>query len=79
MKGLPWIIDCDSHPVDIHVMPLEDLRPHTATRECWCRPEDDERELACNDGSKQTTDVVVHFALDQRDQYEADGGPRQLH
>lgn len=79
MKGLPWVIDADTHPLDIHVMPLEDLRPHTATRECWCHPVEEERELTCPDGVDRGMEVFVHVALDARDQYEPDGGPLPLH
>lgn len=76
MRGLPWIIDCESHPVDIHVMPLEDYVPHNPSINCWCRPERDYRELTNSDGE---IDVVVHNAMDRRDQYLPDGGHLHLH
>lgn len=40
-----------------HVWPSRDLKPHETSKECWCRPFDD-------DG------VTVHNAMDQREQYE---------
>lgn len=40
-----------------HVIPIEDLKPHTLTRACWCRPRDDEN-------------VIVHNSLDQREAIE---------
>jgi hypothetical protein len=60
---MAWIIDTQSHPLDIHVMPLEDLRPHGPVRHCWCRPEDGEV-----DGYGQ---VVIHKSLDGRERYES--------
>ena len=40
-----------------HVIPLDDLRPHSETPQCWCRPTDDEG-------------VLVHHALDRREYVE---------
>jgi hypothetical protein len=40
-----------------HVIPVDDLREHHASLECWCGPVED-------DG------VVVHNALDGREAYE---------
>lgn len=42
----------------IHITPINDLREHVLTAECWCRPMTDE------DG------LVVHNAMDQRETYE---------
>jgi hypothetical protein len=39
-----------------HILPLNDLRPHTLS-DCWCQPADD-------DG------VIVHNSMDQRERYE---------
>jgi hypothetical protein len=44
---------------DVHVSPLDDLRPHDVPT-CWCCPE---RRGECDN-------VVVHHALDQRELYE---------
>lgn len=41
-------------------MPLHDLRDHETSRECWCKPTEDEDEPR----------VVLHHAMDQREQYE---------
>lgn len=46
-----------------HVIPLDDLRPHAEKIDCWCRP--------TLDG-----DVLVHHALDRREEYEV--GARKL-
>ena len=40
-----------------HVVPLDDLRTHAASRDCWCSPTDDEG-------------VFVHHSLDKRETYE---------
>lgn len=45
-----WAIDGN------HVIPLDDLRPHSLT-DCWCQPFDDEG-------------VIVHNSMDQRERYE---------
>ena len=42
---------------DIHVMPVDDLREHVDSRDCWCRPTYD-------DG------VWVHHSMDLREEYE---------
>ncbi len=40
-----------------HVIPLDDLKPHAETPQCWCEPTDDEG-------------VWVHHAMDRREFYE---------
>lgn len=40
-----------------HVVPINDLREHQESIECWCRP--------IIDG-----DVVVHNSMDRREEYE---------
>ena len=45
-----------------HVTPLDDLRPHDEAQDCWCGPTDD-------DG------VLVHHALDRREEYETGRAP----
>jgi hypothetical protein len=45
------------HTGERHVLPLEDLRPHTHSATCWCGPSDD-------DG------VWVHHSLDRREEVE---------
>lgn len=42
-----------------HVIPLNDLKPHTEMAKCWCHPTDD-------DG------VLVHHAMDNRELWESD-------
>lgn len=45
----------------LHIIPLNDLREHTLSKGCWCEPELDEEGLE---------DLVVHHALDDREQFE---------
>lgn len=45
---------------DIHVLPIDDLRPHERSDRCWCRPKRDDEEPR----------VVVHTSMDQRETYE---------
>jgi hypothetical protein len=40
-----------------HVYPLDDLREHELSLDCWCKPYDDEG-------------VIVHNSMDQREKYE---------
>jgi hypothetical protein len=48
---------------DLHVVPLDDLRPHVESDICWCNPTDD-------DG------LWVHHSLDRREEYER--GEREI-
>ena len=51
----------------LHVVPIDDLRPHECAADCWCRPtQDTERE-----------DVFLHHALDGRERYESGEIPLQ--
>ncbi len=56
---------------DVHVYPLEDLREHQVGQgdgtQCWCGPKRDE----------ECQGVVVHNALDGREEYE--DGSRKPH
>jgi hypothetical protein len=40
-----------------HVVPYQDLKPHVTTRDCWCRPVDD-------------NGAVVHNSMDRRERGE---------
>ena len=51
---------------EVHVMPQHDLRDHETSRECWCKPTEDEDEPR----------VVLHHAMDQREQYEQGRKPQ---
>lgn len=44
-----------------HVVPLEDYRPHSYTRHCWCRPDED---------AVPGSAVWVHNSLDRRELIE---------
>lgn len=47
------------NPEHIHVVPLNDLREHVASTDCWCKPTED-----------AWPDVWVHHAMDKREEYE---------
>lgn len=56
-----WRVDVVHEPEHgIHVVPVDDLREHTCSCTCWCRPVDDHEE----------PDVWMHNSLDQRERYE---------
>jgi hypothetical protein len=44
----------------VHVVPVDDLRDHVCTAQCWCQPTQDEEEPL----------LYVHHAMDQRELYE---------
>ena len=44
----------------VHVIPLNDLREHTASVNCWCQPTED----------GEWPDIWVHHSMDQREDYE---------
>lgn len=46
-------------PTRMHVIPINDLREHEASAECWCNPTPDEEH-----------DLFVHHSLDGREAYE---------
>jgi hypothetical protein len=43
----------------IHVLPVNDLREHTASSDCWCKP-----ALDADDS------IYVHHSMDRREEYE---------
>lgn len=43
--------------MDIHVIPIGDLRDHEESRTCWCRPTPDE----------DAPSVLVHHSMDGRE------------
>jgi hypothetical protein len=45
----------------IHVLPVDDLREHRASVECWCHPTPHEDEPK----------VILHHSMDLREQYES--------
>ena len=55
-----WILHFADLHGDLHVTPVDDLRPHEVCCRCWCRPVRD----------AGTNEVVLHQALDQRERYE---------
>lgn len=53
------MIDSDQ-PGDHHVYPVDDLREHNLSPECWCRPTRDEEHPG----------VWIHNSMDRREEYE---------
>lgn len=45
---------------DFHVVPVGDLREHTVSSGCWCRPTPDDEH----------PNIFIHHAMDQREAYE---------
>lgn len=58
---MPWMIqttaDDRGGAKRFHVIPLEDLREHERSDDCWCHPDHD-------------NGVVTHAALDGREAFE---------
>ena len=48
---------------DMHVLPINDLREHEESRDCWCHPAYDEG-------------IVIHNSMDGREAHEQ-GRPKQ--
>ena len=57
--------ECQSNSGPIHVIPVDDLREHTASPECWCNPTLDDV-----DSETIGDDVWVHHSMDLREEYE---------
>lgn len=39
MRGMTTLTQRNAgHPDDLHVVPLDDLREHEASPDCWCKP-----------------------------------------
>lgn len=43
-----------------HIIPLDDLREHVTSVDCWCHPTPDVDEPL----------VIVHHSMDRREEYE---------
>jgi hypothetical protein len=55
-----------SEPGSWHVVPINDLREHKSSHDCWCNPVQDEEEPG----------VWVHNSMDGREHYDEE---RKLH
>jgi hypothetical protein len=55
---MTWLLA--STDTEIHVTPVDDLRPHDYTSKCWCRPVEDVAE----------PDMLMHNSLDGREAFE---------
>lgn len=60
MKTGGWAVRHDSNTFDEHVVPINDLREHVLSMQCWCKPERDE----------EAPGVIAHNSLDQREAVE---------
>jgi hypothetical protein len=56
-----YVCECEGRtPMKQHIYPTNDIKPHnTDDGECWCNPTIDEED-----------NLVIHNAMDQREQYE---------
>jgi hypothetical protein len=52
--------------LDIHVMPMNDLRAHIEARTCWCEPR-------CEREGEDEAVVVIHASADGRELVEQHG------
>ena len=43
-----------------HVLPINDLRDHIESPNCWCRPKRDEEDQR----------IIIHNSMDNRELYE---------
>jgi hypothetical protein len=50
-----------------HIIPLDDLREHECTPDCWRKPEQDSQEPS----------IYIHNSMDRREEYES--GRLELH
>jgi len=58
---MTWeIVNGNDAPGNRHVIPLDDLRKHRRSIDCWCHPVFDD----------QVPSVVIHNAMDLREQFE---------
>lgn len=48
------------HEGESHILPEADIGDHMVSRECHCKPREDERESS----------VIIHNSYDQRESYE---------
>ncbi len=53
---------------DFHILPIDDLRTHDETRECWCQPRVELAEIA-----ETVNAVVIHNSADGRELVEEHG------
>ena len=63
---MAWEAARGGQGMNIHVMPIGDLREHDCAVDCWCRPTQDD----------ECTEVWVHHSMDEREKYET--GERKL-
>lgn len=52
---------------DVHVLPINDLREHERTRDCWCHPD------CTREPYEEGPVIVTHQSLDGRELIEEHG------
>jgi hypothetical protein len=52
-----------SEPGSWHIVPINDLREHKSSKDCWCNPVQDEEESG----------IWVHNSMDGREHYDEAG------
>ena len=52
---------------DLHVLPINDLREHEETRDCWCHP------AVTGEPYEETDVIVTHNSADGRELIEQHG------
>lgn len=45
---------------NLHVIPIDDLREHISSADCWCKPAQDQ----------SIDNIYIHNSMDGREQYE---------
>ena len=55
----------DEQDVNSHVVPVDDIRDHDLTEECWCTP-----HVEYDSDPVNIHAVVIHVAADEREKYE---------
>jgi nicotinamide mononucleotide adenylyltransferase len=48
------------HKEALHIVPINDLREHIASTDCWCKPTEDVK----------FDDIWIHHSMDKREEYE---------
>lgn len=56
-----WSVYMSNLDANIHVAPLDDLKPHVLSVDCWCRPQIDDEEDS----------ILNHRSMDGREAFES--------
>lgn len=59
---------------DTHVIPINDMKKHIESRDCWCNPQLKEEDITrLQDPSKEIAVIVIHNSMDGRELIERHG------